>query len=56
VRKLLSAYGLPSDLRDFRIPRDRIPEVAEKSSGTSMRANPRELTLEERIAILERVV
>jgi alcohol dehydrogenase class IV len=56
VQRLLSAYGLPADLRGFRIPRDRLPEIADKSSGTSMRANPREISIEERIAILERVV
>jgi len=56
VRSLLSAYGLPSDLRGFHIPTGDIPELAEKSSGASMRGNPRELSMEERISILSRVI
>ena len=56
VVRLLSAYGLPFDLRGCRIPRERIPEIAEKSSGASMRGNPRDLSMEERIAILSQVI
>jgi len=56
VTRLLSAYGLPLDLRGCRIPRHRIQEIAEKSSGASMRGNPRELSMEERIEILSRVL
>jgi alcohol dehydrogenase class IV len=54
--RFLGAYGLPSDLRGFHIPRDRVPELAEKSSGSSMRGNPRELSMKERTDILGRVV
>jgi len=56
VTGLLHAYGLPADLRGFGIPRGRIAELAEKSSGSSMRGNPKELTMEERSAILSRVL
>jgi alcohol dehydrogenase class IV len=55
VRALLSAFGLPADLKAYRIPRDRLVEIAEKSSGSSMRGNPRELSTEARVAILSLV-
>ncbi len=54
--RLLRAYGLPCDLRGFSIPRDKIEELAEKSSGSSMRGNPRELSQPERVQILSRVI
>ena len=53
---MLAAFGLPSNLRNFGIPQGRLREIAEKSSGNSMRGNPKELSTEERIAILSRVV
>jgi alcohol dehydrogenase class IV len=56
VRSILAAFALPADLRGFSIPRDRLREIAEKSSGTSMRANPRELSMEERMEILSSVI
>jgi alcohol dehydrogenase class IV len=56
IRELLAAYGLPSDLRRFRIPAGKIAELADKSSGTSMRNNPRELSRDERMEILGRVI
>jgi len=56
VRGLLRVYGLPPDLRGFAIPREAIPELADKSSGSSMKGNPRDLTREERIGILSRVM
>jgi alcohol dehydrogenase class IV len=56
VRGLLAAYGLPSDLRGRGIPLARIPELAEKASGSSMRGNPRELPRQERLDILSRVI
>jgi alcohol dehydrogenase class IV len=56
VVRLLSEYGLPGDLRGRGIPRQRIPEIAEKSSGASMRGNPRDLSMEERISILSKVL
>jgi len=56
VRRLLGAYGLPTDLARFSIPVDAIPQLADKSSGSSMRGNPRELSMDERLSILRRVV
>jgi alcohol dehydrogenase class IV len=54
--RLLASYGLPSDLRAFGIPAEMVPELAEKSSGSSMRGNPRDLAMEERTRILSRVL
>jgi alcohol dehydrogenase class IV len=56
VKELLAAYGLPPDLRGFKIPGDKIPELADKSSGTSMRGNPRELSRDTRMEILASVI
>jgi alcohol dehydrogenase class IV len=54
--RLLKGYGLPSDLRGFGIPQSSVAELAEKSSGSSMRGNPKELSMKERMDILSRVV
>jgi alcohol dehydrogenase class IV len=54
--RLLDRYGLPSDLRGFGIPQSSVAELAEKSSGASMRGNPRELSMKERTDIISRVV
>jgi alcohol dehydrogenase class IV len=54
--RFLHAYGLPTDLRGFSIPEEGVAELAEKSSGSSMRGNPRELSMKERTDILSRVV
>ena len=56
VTRLQAAFGLPADLRGHGIARERIREIAEKSSGTSMRGNPKELSIDERIGILSRVI
>jgi alcohol dehydrogenase class IV len=56
VKELLAAYGLPPDLRGFKIPAGKIAELADKSSGTSMRNNPRELSRDERMEILASVI
>jgi alcohol dehydrogenase class IV len=52
VCKLLAVYGLPADLRTYGVPDDRVPEIVERSTGSSMRGNPRELGRDE----LERIV
>lgn len=56
AHRFLGAYGLPTDLRRFSIPPEKAGELAEKSSGSSMRGNPRELSIEERKQILLRVL
>jgi len=56
VESLLASYGLSRTLREYRMPSTSIPELAEKSSGSSMRGNPREIGTAERIEILSRVI
>jgi alcohol dehydrogenase class IV len=56
VRSLLDAYGLPGTLAGFGIPRARVPELAQKSMGSSMRGNPRDLDETERQDILAAVL
>jgi alcohol dehydrogenase class IV len=56
AERFLNEYGLPGDLRGFGIPREIVAELAEKSAGSSMRGNPRELSMKERADILSRVV
>ncbi len=53
---LLRAYGLPTDLRGYGIPKGRAGELAEKSLGWSMKCNPRELSREEREGLLLKVI
>jgi alcohol dehydrogenase class IV len=56
VRALLGKFRLPLDLREYRIPAERIGEIARMSSGSSMNGNPRELSLPEREEILSSVL
>jgi alcohol dehydrogenase class IV len=56
VGELLDAYGLPHDLRGYAIPAGSLARIAELSSGSSMRGNPRDLPMEERMEILSRVI
>jgi alcohol dehydrogenase class IV len=56
VRGLLDAFDLPLGLKRYGIPPERIGELAEKSSGSSMRGNPRELCRDEKEALLARVI
>ncbi len=56
VEELLAAYGLPKDLKGYRIDAKLIPEIARLSSGSSMSGNPRELDLPERQAILSEIL
>ncbi len=56
VRDLLAAYGLPANLRAFKVGADAVEEIVRKSSGSSMRGNPRELSPAERAGILSEVL
>ncbi len=56
AKSLLTAFGLPRDLRGFDIPKSRIPELARLSAGSSMRGNPRELGEEEKQRLLSLVI
>jgi alcohol dehydrogenase class IV len=53
---LFELYGLPRDLKGFGVDPARIPEIAERSSGSSMSGNPRELSMPERERILSDLV
>jgi alcohol dehydrogenase class IV len=52
VHRLLALYGLPVDLRAYRIPPDQVPEIVARSAGSSMRGNPRELGKDEQEKIV----
>jgi len=54
--RLLAVYGLAPDLRGFGIPADTVTLLAERSSGSSMKGNPRELAMDERTRILSSVL
>jgi alcohol dehydrogenase class IV len=56
VRALLAAFDLPSTLSGYGIRAEDLPRLAEMSSGSSMRGNPREIGLAERAEILARVI
>ena len=49
---LYALYGVPVDLGDFHVDPARVPELARRSSGSSMSGNPRELSQEERERII----
>ena len=56
IRALFEPYGLEKDLRSFGIGRDRIEEIAERSSGSSMSGNPVPLSLQDKVAILQSIL
>jgi alcohol dehydrogenase class IV len=56
VRRLLGRYGLPVDLRAYRIPSDQATEIVRRSAGSSMRGNPRDLGTDEQERIVRRVI
>ncbi len=52
IDSLFSVYDLPVNLKGFAVDPGQIPEIAHRSSGSSMSGNPRELPQEEREAII----
>jgi alcohol dehydrogenase class IV len=56
VTGLLRAYGLPTDLKSFGIPRESMQALARASSGSSMSGNPREIDEDARERLLSRVI
>jgi hypothetical protein len=49
---LFDLYGLPRDLKGFGVDAARVAEIAERSSGSSMSGNPRDLPMRERERML----
>jgi alcohol dehydrogenase class IV len=49
---LFALYDLPDNLKGFAIEKKQIPEIARRSSGSSMSGNPRELSRQEREAMI----
>jgi len=43
VRRLLGRYGLPADLSGWGVPVDQVPMIVERSAGSSMKGNPKDL-------------
>ena len=52
IDSLFSLYDLPENLKGFAIQSDQVPEIARRSSGSSMSGNPRELSQQEREAMI----
>lgn len=52
IDSLFSVYDLPVNLKGFAVDPGQIPEIAHRSSGSSMSGNPRELPQEQREAII----
>jgi alcohol dehydrogenase class IV len=52
IDSLFSIYDLPENLKGFAVDPGQIPEIARRSSGSSMSGNPRDLPQEEREAII----
>ncbi len=53
---LFRAYGLPEDLKGYGIRSADVPEIARRSSGSSMSGNPVEVPQAERERMLERLL
>jgi len=56
VQTLFGLFGLPAKLKGFGIEPKDIPEIARRSSGSSMSGNPRELPLAERERMIARLL
>jgi alcohol dehydrogenase class IV len=52
IDDLFTLYDLPENLKGFAVDAGQIPEIARRSSGSSMSGNPRELSQQEREAML----
>ena len=52
IDDLFTLYDLPENLKGFAVDAGQIPEIASRSSGSSMSGNPRELSQQEREAML----
>ena len=52
ITALFALYDLPEDLKGFAVDAGEIPEIARRSSGSSMSGNPRELSQQEREAMI----
>ena len=56
IDALFALYDLPENLKGFAVDSGRIPEIARRSSGSSMSGNPREISQEEREAMIATLV
>jgi alcohol dehydrogenase class IV len=52
IDALFTLYDLPENLKGFAIDTRQIREIARRSSGSSMSGNPRELSQQEREAMI----
>jgi alcohol dehydrogenase class IV len=52
IDALFSLFDLPENLKGFGVDAGDIPEIARRSSGSSMSGNPRELSQEERESMI----
>jgi alcohol dehydrogenase class IV len=52
IDALFTIYDLPENLKGFAVDTKDIPEIARRSSGSSMSGNPRELSQQEREAMI----
>ncbi|MGL4943195.1 MAG: iron-containing alcohol dehydrogenase [Thermoguttaceae bacterium] len=55
VERLVAAWSLPNRLRDLGVRREQLPNIAADSFGSSMKANPRDLTVTELNEILAEI-
>lgn len=56
VRRLLGRYGLPADLREYAVPVSQVPTIVERSAGSSMSGNPKDLGRDVQETIIHRVL
>lgn len=56
VRMLLRRYGLPVDLRGYGVPAEEAPTIVERSAGSSMNGNPRDIPRDAQERIVREVL
>jgi alcohol dehydrogenase class IV len=56
ISSIFSLYRIESNLKKYDIPSRVVPEIARRSSTSSMSGNPVELSMEEREKLLRRII
>ncbi|HEC61976.1 MAG TPA: iron-containing alcohol dehydrogenase [bacterium] len=56
IDQIFRRFGLPEDLKQYRIDQAIVSKIAARSSGSSMAGNPRELNQNEREAMIAAII
>jgi alcohol dehydrogenase class IV len=56
IGRLMVSFRLQDAIKEYNVPVETIPEIAKRSTGSSMSGNPKELSQGEKEQILSRVL